>query len=232
MKLFFRTLFTTLFFPWQVQTYAKNLRITTQDWPPYQISKGSQITGSATKTVECVLNKLNIAYNIEVLPWKTAQETVKAGKADAFYAAGITTERNTYAVPTEKIANYKWVWVLNKNSILNPLTPEFKKNINVSAKFGTGPEFYLFENNYKIIASPKELTQLFKMLKAKRFEAFLTPEEPLTDIFDKKIIDKNDYKFIFHSDNALVFYFSKIYVKSNPKIIQNFNQALKNCEIK
>ena len=119
MKLFFRTLLTTIFFPWQVQTYAKNLRITTQDWPPYQISKGSQITGSATKTVECVLNKLQIPYNIEVLPWKTAQETVKAGKADAFYAAGITTERNTYAVPTEKIANYKWVWVLNKNSNLN-----------------------------------------------------------------------------------------------------------------
>ena len=106
---------------------CKNLRITTQDWPPYQISKRFTNHRQCNKTVECVLNKLQIPYNIEVLPWKTAQETVKAGKADAFYAAGITTERNTYAVPTEKIANYKWVWVLNKNSNLNPLSLNLKK---------------------------------------------------------------------------------------------------------
>ncbi len=231
MQRYFYLFLSLLLIAWQVKINAKILQITTQDWPPYQIKEGAQITGSATKTVKCVLNKLNIPYHIEVLPWKAAQEKVKAGKADAFYAAGITTERNSYAMPTDKIANYKWVWVLNKNSILDPQTPEFKKNTNVAAKYGTGPEFYLFENNYKIIASPKELEQLFKMLEAKRFEAFLTPEEPLTELFNSKVIDSKNYKLVFHSNNALVFYFSKKYIKNNSNIIQNFNQSLKNCEI-
>lgn len=216
---------------WEMSLSAESLKITTQNWPPYQVLKDGELAGSATKTVKCVLKKLKIKYTIEVLPWKAAQETVKAGKADAFYAAGITKDRDSYAVPTEKIANFKWIWVINKNSDLDPTTAEFKETATVAAKFGTGPEFYLYEHNFKIIASPKELIQLFEMLQAKRFEAFLTPEEPTTELFKSNVVNKDNFKYIFHSNNDLVFYFSKKYVKRYPDIIKKFNRAIKKCEI-
>ncbi|WGL60703.1 transporter substrate-binding domain-containing protein [Pigmentibacter sp. JX0631] len=220
-----------LLITWKTETFAKVLIINTQDWPPYQTTENEQVKGSATETLKCVLKKMKIDYSIKVLPWKLAQDQVKDNKADAFYSAGITSERNSYAIPTEKIANYKWIWVLNKNSNLDPLNPEFLKTATVAAKFGTGPEFYLYEKNYKVIASPKELIQLFEMLHAKRFDAFLTPEEPTQEVFNKKLVEKDNFKFVFHSNNALVFYFSKKYVKNNPNIIKQFNLALKNCPV-
>ena len=231
MKNFSLLVIITLLITWKTETFAKKLIINTQDWPPYQIIENNEVKGSATETLKCVFKKMKIEYSIKILPWKLAQDQVKDNKADAFYSAGITTERNSYAVPTDKIANYKWIWVLNKNSNLDPLKPEFLNTGTVAAKFGTGPEFYLYEKNYKVIASPKELIQLFDMLQAKRFDAFLTPEEPMQEVFNKKLVEKNNFKFIFHSNNALVVYFSKKYVKNNPNIIRQFNLALKSCPV-
>lgn len=231
MKHFSLLVIIILLITLKTETYAKKLIINTQDWPPYQTIDNGQVKGSATETLKCVLKKMKIEYSIKVLPWKAAQDQVKDNKADAFYSAGITTERNSYATPTDKIANYKWIWVLNKNSDLDPSKPEFLTTATVAAKFGTGPEFYLYEKNYKVIASPKELIQLFEMLRAKRFDAFLTPEEPTLEVFKNNLVNKEHFKFIFHSNNALVFYFSKKYIKNNPNIIKQFNLALKNCPV-
>lgn len=60
---------------------AQNLMINTQIWPPYQYQVGNQLEGTATKVVKCVLDKLKIKYQINILPWKRAQEEVKLGYA-------------------------------------------------------------------------------------------------------------------------------------------------------
>lgn len=212
--------------------YAEKIMINTQDWPPYQTIENNKIGGIATKTLECVLKRMKLDYKINVLPWKKAQEDVKIGKAQAFYAAGVTNERNSYAVPTNKIADYKWIWILLKNSNLDPNKNEFKKEAIVATKFGTGPEFFLIENNYKSISSPKDVEKLFEMLQGKRFDAFLTPEEPVLELFKNKQINKDNFKFIFHSNNPLVFYFSKKYIAKNKNAVPIFNSFLKNCASK
>ncbi|KAB8037638.1 transporter substrate-binding domain-containing protein [Silvanigrella paludirubra] len=213
------------------QIFAEKFIINTQDWPPYQTIANNIVGGSATKTLECVLKQMKLDYQINVLPWKRAQEDVKLGKAQAFYAAGITNERNDFAVPTEKIANYKWIWIFNKGENLDPTKKEFKKKALLAAKFGTGPETFLAENNYKLVASPKEIHNLFEMLQGKRFDAFLSPEEPALEFMKKNQMNKNNFKFIFHSNNPLVFYFSKKYVEKNQNSVKIFNSYLKNCNI-
>lgn len=210
--------------------YAKKFIINTQDWPPYQVYRNNQLEGSATKVVECIFKRMKMDYQINVLPWKRAQEEVRLGHAQGFYSAGITEERNIFAVPTQKIAYHKWYWFLNKNSPLNPNSPEFKQNAEVAAKFSTGSEYFLKKNKYHIVASPKEIINLFEMLEAKRFDAFLSPEEPAMEVMKKNNWEKNKFKIIFHSNSPLVFYFSKKYVSEHSNIVNQFNSFIKKCD--
>ena len=69
------------------------------------------------------------------------------------------------------------------------------------------------------------------MLQGKRFDAFLSPEEPALEFMKKNQMNKNNFKFIFHSNNPLVFYFSKKYVEKNQNSVKIFNSYLKNCNI-
>uniref|UniRef100_UPI0016488E6B substrate-binding periplasmic protein n=1 Tax=Fluviispira vulneris TaxID=2763012 RepID=UPI0016488E6B len=201
----------------------------TQEWPPYQYFQGNKLQGSATKVVECVLKKMNLNYQIKVLPWKRAQEEVKLGQAQAFFSAGITNERNSYAVPTKKIESYKWYWYLKSNSSFNPNLKEFKEKAEVAAKLGTGPETFLIEQKYNLVTSPKDISNLFDMLEAKRFDAFLSPKEPATDEMKKRNWNKSKFKIIFHSENPLVFYFSKKFISNNKNVVNQFNSFIKEC---
>jgi polar amino acid transport system substrate-binding protein len=209
--------------------YAKKFIVNTQEWPPYQVYQGNHLEGTATKVVKCVLSHMKLDYQINVLPWKRAQEEVRSDHAQAFYSAGITKERDNYAIPTKQIANYKWYWFLAKNSTLEPESPKFKQNSDVAAKFGTGLESFLKENNYRLVASPKEIKNLLEMLEAKRFDAFLSPKEPAMETMKKMNLDKNKFKIIFHSNNVLVFYFSKKYVSENKNAVHQFNSFIKKC---
>ncbi|WP_186643768.1 substrate-binding periplasmic protein [Fluviispira vulneris] len=208
---------------------ANNLLVNTQEWPPYQYFNGNKFEGSATRVVECVLKKMKLKYEIRVLPWKRAQEEVKLGKAHAFYSAGITDERNNYAIPTNKIANYRWYWYLKSTSSLNPNLKEFKEKAEVAAKIGTGPENFLIEQKYNIVASPKDVTYLFDMLEANRFDAFLSPFEAATEEIKKRNWNESKFKIFFHSENDLVFYFSKQFVANNKNAVKKFNSLIKEC---
>jgi polar amino acid transport system substrate-binding protein len=210
---------------------AQNFIINTQEWPPYQYQKGNQLEGSATKVVKCILKNLKIKYQINVLPWRRAQEEVKLGYAQAFYSAGVTDERNSYAVPTNKIASYKWYWYLKNNSSFNPNSEEFKKKAEVAAKFGTALETYLIEKKFNLVSSPKDISNLFDMLEAERFDAFLSPEEPAIEEMKNRNWNKNKFKVVFHSENPLVFYFSKKFVLNNNKIVNQFNSFIEKCTI-
>ncbi|BBH53069.1 substrate-binding periplasmic protein [Fluviispira sanaruensis] len=208
---------------------ANNLIINTQEWPPYQYFKGNKFDGSATTVVECVLKKMKLKYQIRVLPWKRAQEEVKLGQAQAFYSAGITDERNSYATPTNKIATYKWYWYLKSNSSFQPNLKGFKEKAEVAAKLGTGPETFLIEQKYNLVSSPKDISNLFDMLEAKRFDAFLSPSEPAIDEMRKRNWNESKFKIIFHSENDLVFYFSKKFVANNKNVVNQFNSFIKKC---
>ena len=219
--------FSCLFF---IQTlYAEKFIVNTQEWFPYQTYQGDQFEGTATNTVKCILNHMKLDYQINVLPWQRAQEEVKSGHAQAFYSAGITDERNTYAIASNKINSYKWIWYLLINSPFDPKSPDFKQKAEVATKFGTALETYLIKNKYHLVSSPKEVTNLFEMLEAKRFDAFLSPEESAIEAMKKMKLDKKKFKIIFHSNNSLVFYFSKKYVSKNKNIVNQFNSFIKVC---
>ncbi|KAB8027986.1 substrate-binding periplasmic protein [Fluviispira multicolorata] len=212
--------------------YANKIIVTTQDWSPYQVSNNGKLSGITTDMVICIFKKMNKNYDIMVLPWARAQESVKNGKANAFYAAFVTSRRNKYAVPSNSLVEQNWLWVMKKNSKLDPDSKSFRLNTTIGVKFSTALEDFLSDNNYNITDRVKQSSQLIDMLNLGRFDALLTAESIFYNDLKIKKLSKSDFKIVFHSKNSLVFYFSKKYVELNPSIVETFNSYISVCREK
>lgn len=103
------------------------------------------------------------------------------------------------------------------------------KKAKVGVKFGTALQTYLIEEKFNLVSAPKDIRNLFNMLEAERFDAFLSPEETANNAMESQNLNKNKFKVVFHSEKSLVFYFSKKFVLDNDKIVTQFNSLIEKC---
>ena len=100
------------------------LRIYTEEYPPFNYTVQGKISGINTELIQLVLDDL--AYNgvFEIVPWGRAQRFTQTNSNTCFYSAVRTTER-------EKM--YQWVGPLIKEHVqLFALKPEHPKILNFS----------------------------------------------------------------------------------------------------
>lgn len=202
--------------------------ITTQEWKPYNYKKeNGKVGGIATEIIEKVLDEMKVEYQITIYPWARAQMMVKNGDADAFYAASVNSERDSYATMSNVVIPQNWYWYLDKESKLDPTKPDFKEKANVAALFGSNMLKYLEDNKYKIIGTPNNMDKLVKIIDSKRVDAVLVNDLVIIEYFKSNQINADNYKKVLCQKNPLGIYFSKEFLDENPWFLDKFNSILK-----
>lgn len=79
------------------------LRILTEEFPPYNLTENGRITGFSTEVVEAVLHETGIAAPIQSMPWARAYDIALKGENVLIYSITRTAQR-------EKL--FKWVGVV------------------------------------------------------------------------------------------------------------------------
>ncbi len=82
---------------------ASEIRIVTEDFPPYNYPKDGKITGVSTEAVRAVLKEAGTDAEIEVYPWARAYKTALNEKNVLIYSIGRTKERENL---------FKWVGIV------------------------------------------------------------------------------------------------------------------------
>jgi polar amino acid transport system substrate-binding protein len=205
------------------------LRITTQEWAPYQVSMpDGRVGGVATESVKRVLDKMKVDYEITIYPWARAQLMVKKGAADAFFSASRNNIRDEFAVISDPIAPQSWYRYWKIDAKIDPTAPDFKKTASVGAMLGSNMLEYLYDNQYKrILATPLKMDQLIKMLDTGRIDAALVNDIVMQDYFEKSEVKDGQFKKVLTRDSPLGIYFSREFVKNHPWFLSEFNQQLK-----
>ncbi|WP_157359813.1 substrate-binding periplasmic protein [Caldimonas brevitalea] len=82
---------------------AHDLKVVTEEYPPYNLVENGKVTGFSTEVVEAVLKELGLAVPIQVMPWARAYDVARNADNVLIYSIARTPER-------EKL--FKWVGVV------------------------------------------------------------------------------------------------------------------------
>lgn len=151
------------------------LILTTQDLAPLgSYDERGSYDGVAYRVVAYALHEMNVPFELRVLPWARAQNEVKLGRAHGFFAGSKNEDRESYAVMSEIIADQQWVWYQLKSNYIDPKAPIFRETRTVGSYIGANMLDWLYEEGYRVTASPRDTEALFTMLLSeKRVDAIL-----------------------------------------------------------
>lgn len=211
------------------QSTPLELRLATQEWPPYQTYENEILDGEAVRIVKCILEKMGQPYKIDVFPWKRAQKLVEDGQYHGFFAASKNEERDGYATLSAPIALQKWNWYVSKKTAFDPDDASFKGTAAVAARFGSNMLEWLEENGYNVVVRPYTTEKIVELLARERIDAALASESVFEEIMASKQISPDKFHVVTHRNKPLGVYFSNDFLSGHPEFLQKFNETIGQC---
>lgn len=205
---------------------ADTIKLTTQDWKPYQSVTAGQVDGIAVKAVKCVLGKMGHQADIAVLPWVRAQKDVADGAAAGFFAASKSADRDAFAEMSQAFIPQVWRWYTPADKPVDVAA----KTTKVGVLAGSSMEKWLDENGYAATQKIQNTEALAKMLQSGRIDAVLANEIVFKEALTATAIAEASFKAVQHSDRPLGVYFSKAYLAAHPGFLDGFNAQIKACQ--
>jgi len=207
-----------------------NLRLNTEIAPPYQVQNGDNLSGTSINSLKCILNRMDLSYAIEVVPWKRAQHHLENGTVDAYFTSMSSSKIDKYGILSAPIAIEKWyMYFKNKKLSENESFFKNKKSIKFGVIRGSTQALWLSENGYYIFQKVNKYEQLVKLLNIGRIDAYLADERIFGDKSVKYNLKSNHFFSKFHRYTPLGVYFSKDFLQSKPKFIDDFNKNITSC---
>lgn len=205
------------------------LVVATQEWAPYQTEAGGRQSSIAVEALRCILDRLGARYRIVFLPWRRAQEDVRAGRADAFFAASRSAERDEYAVFSLPIAPQVWTWYFPRGASPQPGDPGFKAAAVVGTTAGSNIASWLARDGYRVEDDIRTLEQLVAMLRARRVDAVLA--NALTFEEAVRALGQSPGTFESRAERSepLGVYFGRHFLARNPGFLEGFNRNVPPC---
>lgn len=69
-----------------VSAQGSEIKVVTEEWPPYTYSEGTEIRGVVTEIVRATLDRSGLDYSIDIYPWARAYGMAKADKNVLIYS--------------------------------------------------------------------------------------------------------------------------------------------------
>ncbi|MBF0118774.1 MAG: amino acid ABC transporter substrate-binding protein [Desulfobacterales bacterium] len=122
--LYFLTFFAVLFIYANVLAAEKKIIVVAEEWPPFEfLDQDKKPTGIDVDIASEILKKLNIDFEVKILPWARAWEMLQKGEADASFSTSKKAEREEFLYyPNESMWVSEVVFFVKKDKKL----PEFK----------------------------------------------------------------------------------------------------------
>ncbi len=205
---------------------GETIKLTTQEWKPYQTVVNGQVEGIAVKAVKCAIEKTGNKADFVVLPWARAQKDVADGAAQGFFAASKSPERDSFAEMSAPFIPQNWKWYVPADKAVDPANKASK----VGVLAGSAMEKWLDENGYGATQKIQASDALVKMLQTGRIDAVLANDLVFKESLTATGTPLTAFKEVSHSERPLGVYFSKAFLASHPGFLDTFNAQAKSCQ--
>ncbi len=186
---------------------AQNLRVVTENWPPYNfVDKNDQIVGSSTEVVRAVLERAGFSYSIEVHPWARSYSIAQNNSNVLIYTVLRTPFREKlfkWVRPIAPANTYHFYRLAARNDLsLKTIEDAMRHPIGVVRNNVIHQTLRQkgFVDGKNIIAVNKQV-QVIKMLFAKRLDYIILQEMTATaELSDAGFSISQVHKSIFFID--------------------------------
>lgn len=144
--------------------FVQPLHITTEHSPPTSMQDGARVVGIATDKVREAMQRANLDYTLEVLPWKRAYNIAVTRSNGCVYSTTRTPDREhlfKWAGPTDE-----GEWVLmgraGRNFQINTL--EDARKFRIGTYNGDARDSFLRARGFQVDPAPNDLNNPRKLL--------------------------------------------------------------------
>jgi polar amino acid transport system substrate-binding protein len=156
---------------------AENLKIMTEEYPPFNYTENGKLTGLATEVVLGVAEKLGNTMDIEVLPWARAYAILQQQDGLILYSMTRTESREELFKWVGPVASNKWVFFTKKGSgITLASIDDARKAGNIGTYKDDAAEMFLKEQGFTNLDSVIDDEQNVPKLMAGRINLWIVDE--------------------------------------------------------
>lgn len=205
-------------------TPAAPIVLNTDVFPPYQIRTPEGLEGSSVRTLECVFETMQQAYEIKVMPWERAIYEVEQNRADGFFSATQMPRAEPYATLSAPLALEKWYWYGNTDMAVHSTTRP-----RTGAIRGSNQLAWLLEQGTEVDQVVGTNEQLLQLLDRGRIDRFLADQSTLRTVLTQQPVQLRPGFEQFYKYATLGVYFSNRLLAREPELLRRFNRQVYYC---
>lgn len=135
---------------------AADIRLVTEEYPPFNLTHNGKIAGLATDLVEATFHKAGISYTLEMLPWARAYSMAETTPGTCVYSTTETPERKDKFLWVGPLVNNDWV--LMGRAVGSPAVSKLEeaKPYTIGGYNGDALALFLEQQGYKVELSPRD----------------------------------------------------------------------------
>jgi len=202
------------------------VRLDTSFEEPYQVVVDGQLGGLSVTVLECIFNRMQQPYQIQLTSLQRARRNVSRQIADGFFSSAPNSLVDGYAVLSAPLLIEKWYWYALDPSLLN--LPIWDKQLRIGSVLGSNSMIWLESRGIEIEQKVPRLEQLVAMLRHGRINMLLADNNAMHSTLQQAQGEqKLHQRFVRYS--PLGVYFSKNFIDEHPDFLKAFNRQVENC---
>lgn len=111
------------------------VRLDTSLEDPYQLVVDGELSGSSVTVLECIFNRLQRPYQIQLTSLSRARQNVSRRIADGFFSSAPDSQVDGYAQLSAPLLMEKWYWYAQDSLILNK--PIWDRELRIGSVLGS-----------------------------------------------------------------------------------------------
>lgn len=184
------------------------------------------VQGGSVDHVKCILEKMQVKYEIRSLPWRRARQDVHASVIDGFFTAVAIDDASDFATFSAPLVLENWYWFW-RNDMEAPIS--WKEHFQIGVILGSQQEAILSNEGYTEFVTANNIEQLVKLLFSKRIDAVLLDKDVFEKTMGKMHISNQAYKSRFFRYMPLGVYFGAPFLTQQPDFLTAFNSRISSC---
>ncbi|MTJ83066.1 MAG: transporter substrate-binding domain-containing protein [Telmatospirillum sp.] len=129
---------------------AAPLVITTEEYPPFNMTKGGDISGLATEIVKKAMEQAKIEFNIALYPWQRAYDMALKEPNTCVYSTTLTDQRQPLFKWVGPVVKNDWMIFAKSDSTAKPNSLDDLKSATIGGYQGDALTLYLKEKGMKV----------------------------------------------------------------------------------
>jgi polar amino acid transport system substrate-binding protein len=164
MKIF-QIFFLAIAFAWISTSFASDITVVTEEYPPYNFTNNDQITGCSTDIVKEMLKRTGLSFDINSYPWSRTYKIAQETPNTLIYSIGRNAQREKLFKWIDTVVPYDvYLYKLKKRTDIVVNNFDDAKKLKVGALRDDVRAQYLEKQGFSLELVPKDSLNLKKLM--------------------------------------------------------------------